>query len=228
MNHTFTSRPNFTIINYGTNYSQRQSLNLTDPSQLLLKRSFDILFGLLVIVFICSWLFPIIALMIKFTSKGPILFKQLRHGKDNVPFYCFKFRTMRINDEADTRQATKHDPRITKIGSILRRTSLDELPQFLNVLMGEMSIVGPRPHAVPMNDKFSEGINNFMFRHVVKPGITGLAQSKGFRGETLDFYDIYSRCKLDLFYIKNWSLLLDIKIMAWTFASLILKNKNAY
>jgi putative colanic acid biosynthesis UDP-glucose lipid carrier transferase len=135
---------------------------------------------------------------------------------------------MKANNEADTKQAVRHDPRVTKIGLFLRRTSLDELPQIFNVLLGQMSIVGPRPHAVPMNQKFSEGIDNFMFRHAVKPGITGLAQSKGFRGETKGFLDIYSRCRLDLFYIRNWSILLDIKIVIWTGVSLIMKNKNAY
>lgn len=228
MNNTFTSGCNFTFANYSEMYSQRKSLKLTDSSQLAWKRGLDIVLSLLIVILVCSWLFPLIALMIKSTSKGPVLFKQLRHGRNNVPFYCFKFRTMIVNDESDTKQATRNDPRITKVGAVLRKTSLDELPQFLNVLMGEMSIVGPRPHAIPMNDKFSEGIDNFMFRHAVKPGITGLAQSKGFRGETIDFYDIYSRCKLDLFYIKNWSLLLDIKIMVWTFASLLLSNKKAY
>lgn len=228
MNNTFTGDANFTFVNYSKSAPQRQSLNLTDPSQLVLKRGLDIVFSLLFVIFVCSWLFPLIALLIKFSSKGPVLFKQLRHGRNNVPFYCFKFRTMRVNNESDTKQATRNDPRITKIGGVLRKTSLDELPQFLNVLMGEMSIVGPRPHAIPMNNKFSEGINNFMFRHAVKPGITGLAQSKGFRGETIGFYDIYSRCKLDLFYIKNWSLLLDVRIMVWTFISLLLGNKKAY
>jgi len=228
MNNVLTDRESFVVVNYGERYTQRQSLNLTDPSQLLVKRSFDLILSILALIFICSWLFPLIAILIKTSSKGPVVFKQLRHGRNNVPFYCFKFRTMKVNDEADTRQATKHDPRVTRIGSFLRKTSLDELPQIFNVIFGEMSIVGPRPHAVPMNDKFSEGIEHFMSRHAVKPGITGLAQSKGYRGETRDFYDIYSRCKLDLFYIKNWSLLLDIKIMVWTIVSLILKNKKAY
>ncbi|MEX0884092.1 MAG: sugar transferase, partial [Cyclobacteriaceae bacterium] len=111
-------------------------------------------------LFVFSWLFPIISLAIKLTSKGPVFFRQLRHGKDNVPFICYKFRTMYNNDYADTKQATKDDPRITWIGKILRKTSMDELPQFFNVLKGDMSVVGPRPHAMPMNDKFSEEIQN--------------------------------------------------------------------
>lgn len=212
----------------GKGFRPEQSINWIDPSQLTLKRSIDLVFSLLALVFVCSWLFPIIALLIKASSTGPVVFKQLRHGRNNVPFYCFKFRTMYINDEADTRQATRRDPRVTKIGALLRRTSLDELPQIWNVIRGEMSLVGPRPHATYMNEVFSEGIDNFMFRHAVKPGITGLAQSKGLRGEARDYYDIYSRCRLDLFYIKNWSPLLDLKIILWTCVSLILRNKNAY
>src|SRR5690554_2879161 len=228
MSSVLTSRHNFIVVNYGESFVRRQSLNLNDPSQVVIKRGFDLLFAFLVIVFIFSWLFPLIAILIKSTSKGPVLFKQLRHGKDNVPFYCYKFRTMRINDTADTHQATKHDPRVTKVGAFLRKSSLDELPQMFNVILGEMAIVGPRPHAVLMNERFSEGIDNFMFRHTVKPGITGLAQSKGYRGETKDFYDIYSRCKLDLFYIKNWSIFLDMKIILWTIVSLLLNKDKAY
>ncbi|MEX2592202.1 MAG: sugar transferase [Anditalea sp.] len=227
MNNLFTSGEGFTVVNYGSIVAQRQSLNLTDPPQLILKRSLDVFFSLFTLIFICSWLFPFIALMIKLTSKEPVVLKQLRHGRNNVPFFCFKFRTMKANDEGRTKQAIKNDPRITKFGLFLRRTSLDELPQIFNVIMGEMSIVGPRPHAVSMNNKFSEGIDDFMLRHAVKPGITGLAQLKSFRGETKRFHDINSMCKLDLFYIKNWSLFLDIKIMIWSAAS-FMKIKNAY
>ena len=228
MNSVFASRHNFIVVNYGEGIGNKQSLNLKDPAQVVFKRSFDVLFAALVIVFIFSWLFPVIALLIKSTSKGPVLFKQLRHGKNNVPFYCYKFRTMQVNDTADTQQATKHDPRVTRVGAFLRKSSLDELPQMFNVILGDMAIVGPRPHAMLMNEKFSEGIDNFMFRHTVKPGITGLAQAKGFRGETKDFYDIYSRCKLDLFYIKNWSIVLDLKIVVWTVASLFINKDRAY
>lgn len=228
MNNIFTSDSGLVVVNYGESIAPRQSTCWSDPSQILLKRSLDIVLSFLVVVFILSWLFPIIAILIKSSSKGPLLFKQLRHGRDNVPFYCYKFRTMRVNDAADIQQAVKNDPRVTKIGAILRRSSLDELPQFLNVLKGEMSIVGPRPHAVRMNERFSEEVENFMFRHAVKPGITGLAQAKGYRGETKDFYDIYSRCKLDLFYIKNWSIILDLRIILWTTVALLMKNHRAY
>jgi putative colanic acid biosysnthesis UDP-glucose lipid carrier transferase len=199
-----------------------------DVSQQKFKRSVDFLTSLFLFVTVFFWLFPIIGLIIKLDSKGPVLFKQLRHGKDNIPFYCYKFRSMHQNGEADTKQATKNDARITRVGKFLRRSSMDELPQFINVLIGEMSIVGPRPHTIPMNVRFSEEIDNFMYRHAVKPGITGLAQAKGFRGETKDFYDIYSRCKLDIFYIDNWSPMLDFKIMIWTVISLALKKTDVY
>lgn len=199
-----------------------------DESQLVVKRALDLSISLGLVIFVFSWLFPIIGIIIKVTSKGPIFFQQLRHGKDNVPFYCFKFRTMYVNDQADVKQATKDDPRVTWIGKFLRKSSLDELPQFFNVILGDMSIVGPRPHAVPMNYKFSAEIDNFMFRHTVKPGITGLAQAKGFRGETRDFYDIYSRCKLDIFYVNNWSPFLDLKIIFWTIISLLIDKDKAY
>lgn len=199
-----------------------------DSSRTVMKRIYDLTFSILALVFICSWLFPIIALAIKLTSSGPVLFKQLRHGKDNVPFYCLKFRTMVNNEDADILQATKNDRRVTKVGKVLRRTSLDELPQIINVLRGEMSIVGPRPHAVPMNEIFAQEINNFMFRHAVKPGITGLAQAKGYRGETKNFYDIHSRYKLDMFYVRNWCIYFDSKIILETVYSLWFKNDRAY
>ncbi len=201
---------------------------LTNPSYLNAKRIIDLFISGIVYLTVFIWLYPIIAILIKSTSKGPVFFKQLRHGKDNVPFYCYKFRTMVVNDDADRRQATKNDPRVTRIGAFLRKTSLDELPQILNVLKGEMSVVGPRPHPIILNESFSRDIKNLMSRHVVKPGITGLAQSKGFRGETKEFYQMNSRFKLDIFYVKNWSLLLDLKIILWTSLALISKNNNAY
>ncbi|WP_114751708.1 sugar transferase [Pleomorphovibrio marinus] len=192
------------------------------------KRGFDLFISGLVMIFILSWLYPVIAMLIKLSSKGPVLFKQWRHGQYNKPFLCYKFRTMVENDEADIKQATKNDNRVTWIGKFLRATSMDELPQVLNVIKGEMSIVGPRPHAMPMNRQFSRNIDNYMGRHYVKPGITGLAQCKGFRGEIKDFFDIYSRYKLDMFYSKKYCLLLDIKIVVLTARSLLLGETNAY
>lgn len=206
----------------------RYSVNLLDSSQVFAKRMFEILSVSIFLILVASWLFPIIALIIKLESKGPVFYKQLRHGQNNVPFYCLKFRSMKFEPEVHFKQASKGDSRVTKVGSFLRKSSLDELPQLLNVLMGEMAIVGPRPHAIPMNREFAEKIENFMFRHMVKPGITGLAQAKGFRGEIVDTFDMNARLRYDLFYIKNWSFLFDIKIILLTFHSLIFKNENAY
>ena len=206
----------------------RYSVNLLDSSQLITKRIFEILSVSIFLVLIASWLFPIIALIIKMESKGPVFYKQLRHGQNNVPFYCLKFRSMKFEPETGFKQATKGDSRVTKVGAFLRKSSLDELPQLLNVLMGEMAIVGPRPHAIPMNKEFAEKMEYFMCRHMVKPGITGLAQAKGFRGEIIDLFDMNARLRYDLFYIKNWSFLFDIKIILLTFYGLIFVNKNAY
>ncbi|MEX2592066.1 MAG: sugar transferase [Anditalea sp.] len=193
-----------------------------------MKRLFDLTLAVFSLVLFFLWLFPLVAIAIKLSSKGPVFFKQLRHGKDNVPFYCYKFRTMIMNRNADTQQARRNDRRITQIGRMLRKTSIDELPQIINVIRGEMSIVGPRPHTVPMNNIFSKEIGNFMFRHSVKPGITGLAQSKGFRGEIKDFFEIHSRYKLDMFYVKKWGLYLDSKIVIRTMHTLLFKNDKAY
>jgi len=194
----------------------------------LIKRSFDVIFSSLVLICIFSWLVPIIALLIKLDSEGPVFFKQRRHGRGNKYFSCFKFRTMIINNDSDHKQATKSDPRVTRIGSILRKTSMDELPQFINVFKGEMSIVGPRPHPIKLNEEFSSKIDRFFQRHMVKPGITGLAQAKGYRGETAQFSDMSGRIRLDKFYVRNWSLTLDFKIIVLTFFSLIRDSQKAY
>ncbi len=191
------------------------------------KRIFDILGAVIAIVFIMSWLYPIIAILIKLDSRGPVLFKQLRSGINNKPFYCFKFRTMVVNKEADNKQAEKNDPRITKIGAFLRKTSLDELPQIFNVLIGDMSIVGPRPHMLQHTKAYSKLIDSFMIRHWIKPGITGLAQAKGFRGETKDLSQMHNRVHMDLLYLRNWSLWLDFKIFVSTIWGIISqKNKG--
>ena len=194
----------------------------------VLKRAFDMIFSSLVIIFILSWLVPIVSLLIRLESKGPIFFLQQRNGKDNSPFLCYKFRTMVVNQEADVKQATKDDPRITKLGNILRKTSIDELPQFINVFLGDMSVVGPRPHPLKLNLEFQPRIDRFIQRHAVKPGITGLAQAKGFRGETSLFSDMSGRVRLDRFYVKNWSLLLDVKIIILTIVSIVRGSENAY
>lgn len=192
------------------------------------KRLFDIIFSSLVLITILSWLVPIIGLLIKLESRGPIFFKQKRHGKDNENFLCWKFRTMEFDRKAEFKQAQKNDPRITKIGNILRKTSIDEIPQFINVFLGDMSVVGPRPHPIKLNEEFQPQIDRFWQRHAVKPGITGLAQAKGFRGETSAFSEMSGRVKLDRFYVKNWSLILDFKIILLTVLSIVRGNENAY
>jgi Undecaprenyl-phosphate glucose phosphotransferase len=204
------------------------AIPLDNPLNQGIKRSFDIVFSLFVIVFILSWLIPLISLLIILESRGPVFFKQHRHGLNNRPFLCWKFRTMVVNKEADTKQATKNDSRITKIGGFLRKTSIDEIPQFINVLIGDMSVVGPRPHPMKLNEAFQPQIEKFWQRHAVKPGITGLAQSKGYRGETAELSDMSGRVKLDRFYVKNWSLLLDIKIIIMTTISILKGSDNAY
>lgn len=192
------------------------------------KRSFDILFSIVIILLILSWLFPIIWLAIYLESGRPILFKQLRTGKKNEPFHCLKFRTMRSNDKADVIQASINDNRITAIGKFLRKTSLDELPQFINVLRGEMSVVGPRPHMLKHTEDFSQVVDKYFQRHHVKPGITGLAQIKGYRGEVYSIHDIKGRVDYDKFYVENWSLLLDVKIMLRTIQFIFKPHKKAY
>ncbi|MEM0940077.1 MAG: undecaprenyl-phosphate glucose phosphotransferase [Bacteroidota bacterium] len=193
-----------------------------------IKRSFDLVFSSLFIAFIFSWLVPIIGLLIKLETKGPIFFRQKRHGKDNRDFLCWKFRTMAYDKNAEFTQARKNDDRITKIGLVLRKTSIDELPQFINVFLGDMSVVGPRPHPIKLNEEFQPKIDRFWQRHAVKPGITGLAQAKGFRGETAELSDMSGRVKLDRFYVKNWSLILDFKIIVLTALAIIKGDQNAY
>jgi len=220
--------PNVSVQNYG----QIPVLNVNEIPldnwlNQFVKRAFDIVFSLIVITLLLSWLLPLLSFFIKLESKGPALFRQRRHGLNNQLFECWKFRTMRINKEADAIQATKGDHRVTRIGAFLRKTSIDELPQFINVFLGDMSVVGPRPHPIKLNEQYQPSIEKFWQRHAVKPGVTGLAQAKGFRGET-DFAAMSGRVKLDRFYVKNWSLLLDVKIILLTIASFIKGSENAY
>lgn len=198
-------------------------------SNKLIKRLFDIVFSIMVIIFVLSWLFPIIAILILIDSKGPVLFTQERTGLLNESFYCLKFRTMKVNYTANTNQATKNDARVTKIGAFLRRTSLDELPQFLNVLIGDMSVVGPRPHMIKHTEEYSQLVDKYMLRHLVKPGITGLSQIMGYRGETQhDLYLMKMRVRMDRFYIENWSFYLDLKLVYSTMTSIFKKNEKVY
>ena len=198
------------------------------PLYRIIKALFDFCFSLFVIVFIFPWLFPILILLIKANSPGPVFFVQERSGRDNESFPCYKFRTMYVNDDANKVQARQNDARITKVGSFLRRTSMDELPQFLNVLLGNMSVVGPRPHMLSHTEQYSELINNFLVRHYAKPGITGWAQVNGFRGETKELADMENRVEHDIWYIENWSFLLDLKIIWLTVFNVFQGEKNAF
>jgi Undecaprenyl-phosphate glucose phosphotransferase len=204
----------------------------TEPLENLLNRSFkrlfDILFALFVIIFIFSWLFPILAVIIKLESRGPVFFTQVRSGRDNHPFKCYKFRSMYVNVDSDHKQATKGDRRITRSGSFLRRTSLDELPQFFNVLKGNMSVVGPRPHMITHTQQYSQLIDRFMVRHFLKPGITGWAQIKGLRGETKTVDAMLKRVEADVWYLENWSFLLDMKIIFLTIRNSLKGDENAF
>ncbi len=194
----------------------------------IIKRVFDLLFSILIIVGLLSWLTPILAILIKWESKGPLFFVQKRNGLNYKEFNCYKFRSMEVNDKADLDLASKNDVRITKVGKFLRKTSIDELPQFFNVLMGEMSVVGPRPHMVSVANLYALKVDKFMVRHFVKPGITGLAQTKGFRGEVESDEDIINRVKYDIFYMENWSILLDIKIIFNTIFNTLKGDEKAY
>jgi putative colanic acid biosynthesis UDP-glucose lipid carrier transferase len=200
---------------------------LDDLDNRIRKRIFDIIISLFVIIFILSWLWPIIAILIKLDSKGPAIFKQLRSGKNNKPFVCLKFRTMIQNEEQDILQATSNDYRFTKIGKILRKTNLDELPQFINVLFGQMSIIGPRPHMLNHTLKYSESVDSFMRRHLIKPGISGWAQVNGLRGN-LDQNMMETRVKYDLYYIKNWNIWVDVEILLKTIMITLFGDETAY
>jgi exopolysaccharide biosynthesis polyprenyl glycosylphosphotransferase len=191
------------------------------------KRLFDIVISLGVIVFILSWLYPILAIIIKLQSPGPVLFKQLRSGRDNKPFWCYKFRSMRINSESDKRQASIGDDRITPIGRFMRRTNLDEFPQFINALFGYMSVIGPRPHMLSHTEQYRKIIDKYMVRHFLKPGISGLAQVNGYRGETKDTGLMEKRVEHDIWYMENWSLMLDLRIVFLTIINTLKGEENA-
>lgn len=193
-----------------------------------LKRSFDIVFSLAILLTAFPVMYIVIGLLIKKSSPGPILFKQRRTGLYGQEFKCYKFRTMRVNAEADSLQAVKDDPRKTKFGDFLRRTNLDEFPQFINVLCGDMSVVGPRPHMLKHTEQYSALIDKYMVRHLVKPGVTGWAQVTGYRGETKTLDQMEGRVKRDVWYIENWSFFLDLKIIVVTVFNMFKGEKNAY
>jgi len=197
-------------------------------SNFLLKRTFDVVFSAFVLVGICSWLFPIIAILIKSTSKGPVFFIQKRYGFHEEVFDCIKFRTMIVNDESSTRTTSENDSRITRFGKFLRKTSLDEMPQFLNVLKGEMSIVGPRPHMLAVDNYYKPKIGRYSLRSMVSPGITGLAQVNGLRGDAGDVeVEMNKRVLADAFYVRNWSFVLDLVIILKTIFLVVGGDKNA-
>ncbi len=194
----------------------------------VVKRIFDIIFSILVIIFVMSWLTPILWIIIKLDSRGSAFFKQKREGLRGELFVCYKFRSMKINAVSDNKHTIKNDIRVTSFGSFLRRTSLDELPQFFNVLKGNMSVVGPRPHLKSVSIEYQKNVNNYLDRHAVKPGITGLAQVRGYRGEITKKTDIKNRIRLDIFYIENWAILLDIKIILQTIFNVFKGEEKAY
>jgi putative colanic acid biosynthesis UDP-glucose lipid carrier transferase len=194
----------------------------------VVKRAFDLVFSIIIIIGVLSWLIPIMAVIIKLDSKGPLFFVQKRNGLNYIDFNCYKFRSMELNGTADMELTSKNDTRITKIGKFIRKTSIDELPQFINVFLGEMSVVGPRPHMVSVANIYAAKVDKFMVRHFVKPGITGLAQTKGCRGEVEKDGDIINRVKYDIFYIENWSLLLDLKIILITIYNTLRGDEKAY
>jgi putative colanic acid biosysnthesis UDP-glucose lipid carrier transferase len=194
----------------------------------ILKALFDFAFSLCVVVFLLSWLLPLIGLLIWLDSGSPVFFTQVRTGKDNRKFTCLKFRSMKVNDQADQKQATRNDRRLTRVGKFLRHTNLDELPQFLNVLRGEMSVVGPRPHMLKHTMEYSEKVNNFMVRQFVKPGITGWAQVNGCRGEIRTIDKLKKRVNYDLWYLENWNLWLDLKIIFLTAVNVLKGDEDAF
>jgi putative colanic acid biosynthesis UDP-glucose lipid carrier transferase len=223
----FSKKLKFEYYDYLPILSLRD-IPLHNPINALLKRTFDIVFSLVVVFGLLIWIAPILALIITLESKGPVFFVQKRTGFDNKEFTCFKFRSMTLNPASDLRQAGKNDMRVTQFGKFLRRTSIDELPQFYNVLFGNMSVVGPRPHMLKHTDEYANRVDKYMLRHFVKPGITGLAQVRGYRGEIEKHSDIQNRIKFDVFYVENWSFFLDLKIIIQTILLGISGDEKAY
>lgn len=201
---------------------------LDDVGNRIKKRALDIIVSFFVIVLILSWLVPVLGLLILLESRGPVFFSQLRTGKNKKNFYCLKFRSMEFNNEADIKQATQNDSRVTKVGRFIRRTSLDEFPQFINVFKGDMSLVGPRPHMLKHTNDYSKIVDEYMIRQFLKPGITGWAQINGYRGEITNPEQIKMRVNKDLWYLENWSLWLDIQILFLTIYHVFKGNRNAF
>lgn len=225
--YTFNRR--LTIDFYGDNpILNIRKEPLENQTNKISKRIFDIVFSLSVIILIYPWLFPIVFIIQKLTSKGSVFFIQQRSGQDNVVFNCIKFRTMTVNEFENTKGTLKNDPRITAFGRILRKTRIDELPQFINVFLGHMSVVGPRPHMLKHTEEYSKLVDEFLVRHFVKPGITGWAQTTGYIDETKKLQEMKDKVKKDIWYIENWSFALDLRIIAMTIINIFSKDKNAY
>jgi putative colanic acid biosynthesis UDP-glucose lipid carrier transferase len=201
---------------------------MEDIKNRMIKRLLDVVISFLVVVFILSWMIPLLGLLIIIESRGPILFAQLRTGRNDKSFYCLKFRSMRMNKESESKQAIKNDSRVTKIGAFMRKTSLDEFPQFINVLKGDMSLVGPRPHMIKHTNDFSKMVNHYMARQFLKPGITGWAQINSFRGEIIDPIQLKMRVASDLWYLENWNIWLDLRIIFLTVYQVFAGDKHAY
>jgi putative colanic acid biosysnthesis UDP-glucose lipid carrier transferase len=199
-----------------------QEIPLDEFNSRFFKRLFDLIFSSLVIILIFSWLFPILGILIKLNSKGPVFFVQKRTGINNKTFNCYKFRSMQVNKDANNIQATTNDCRLTRIGKFMRRTNIDELPQFINVFLGHMSVTGPRPHMLKHTDYYKQLVESYLIRHYVKPGITGWAQVNGYRGETNELWKMEKRVECDLEYIENWSFWWDLDIIFRT----IFSNKS--
>jgi len=229
----FTSSP-MLIENIGLiPVISQQSLPLDEWVNQLMKRAFDVVFSVLFFVFIATWLFPIVAILVKLSSKGPIFFKQKRWGLNNSHIDVYKFRTMYYNANSVTKdgkflQTNEHDERVTAIGKFLRKTSIDEFPQFYNVLMGDMSVVGPRPHSIPHSLESLNYVSSYTLRHIIKPGITGWAQVNGYRGITKNHFDMQNRVNYDLYYIRKWDFWLDCQIVLQTIINLLKGDENVY
>lgn len=229
----FTSSP-MLIENIGLiPVISQQTFPLDEWVNQLVKRVFDVLFSLFFFVFIASWLFPILIVLIKVTSKGPVFFKQKRWGLNNTHIEVYKFRSMYYNakiisSDGKFLQTDQYDERITPIGKFLRKTSIDEFPQFYNVLKGEMSVVGPRPHSIPHSLESLNYVSSYTLRHIIKPGITGWAQVNGCRGITKNHFDMQNRVNYDLYYIRKWNFWLDCQIVLQTIINLLKGDENVY
>ena len=203
-----------------------QTSPLEDFDNAALKRTCDLIVSAGLLIFVFPFVYLIFGTLIKLSSPGPVFFRQKRSGLNGKAFYCYKFRSMRVNADSDSKQATEHDPRKTRIGDFMRRTNIDELPQLINVFLGDMSLVGPRPHMLKHTEEYSALIDKYMMRHFVRPGITGWAQVTGFRGETKELWQMEGRVKKDIWYIEHWNFALDLWIMIQTV--LTIRSKNAY